>query len=105
MKCFKAGYESVQGHVGASPYRTAGSDDTTLGIHASCLLMMKRYLKEMTLLHNPINLSLSNLSFFITEAECLQRGTDWTFKSDRYSFVLKGLKGAGLMKTCLKYNL
>jgi hypothetical protein len=43
--------------------------------------------------------------FFITEAECLQRGTDWTFKSDRYSFVLKELKGAGLMKTCLKYNL
>jgi hypothetical protein len=45
MKYFKAGYESVQGHVGASPYRTAGSDDITLGIHESCLLMMKRYLK------------------------------------------------------------
>jgi hypothetical protein len=58
MKCFKAGYESVQGHVGASPYRTARSDDTTLGIHASCLLMMKRYLKEMTSLHNPTNCSV-----------------------------------------------
>jgi len=33
-----------------------------------------------------------NLSVFITEAECLLRGTDWIFKSDSYSFVLKRLK-------------
>ena len=31
------------------------------------------------------------LSVFKTEAECLLRGTNWVFKSDRYSFVLKGL--------------
>ena len=29
---------------------------------------------------------------FKTEAECLLRGTNWVFKSDRYSFVLKRLK-------------
>ena len=33
-----------------------------------------------------------NLSVFETEAECLLRGTSWVFKSDRYSFVIKGLK-------------
>ena len=38
-----------------------------------------------------ISLYSFNLSVFITEAECLLRGTDWVFKSDRYSFVLKGL--------------
>ena len=32
-----------------------------------------------------------NLPLFKTEAECLLRGTNWVFKSDRYSFVLKGL--------------
>ena len=32
-----------------------------------------------------------NLSVFITEAECLLRGTNWIFKSDRYIFVFKGL--------------
>ena len=32
-----------------------------------------------------------NLSVFKTEAECLLRGRKWVFKSDRYSFVLKGL--------------
>ena len=30
-----------------------------------------------------------NLSVFITETECLLRGTDWVFKSDGYSFALK----------------
>jgi len=28
---------------------------------------------------------------FYNGTECLLRGTDWVFKSDRYSFVLKGL--------------
>jgi len=28
------------------------------------------------------------LSGFITQAECLLRGTNWVFKSDRYSFAL-----------------
>jgi hypothetical protein len=37
------------------------------------------------------------LSVFITEAECLLRGTDWVFKSYRYSFVLKWL----ITDTCL----
>ena len=32
-----------------------------------------------------------NLSDFITEEECLLRGTNWVFKSDRYNFVLKGM--------------
>jgi hypothetical protein len=32
-----------------------------------------------------------NLSVFITETECLLRGTDWVFKSDVYGFALKGL--------------
>ena len=34
-----------------------------------------------------------NLSDFITEEECLLRGTNWVFKSDRYNFVLKGMVG------------
>jgi len=38
-----------------------------------------------------ISLYSINLSVFITEAECLLRGTNWVFKSDGYSFVLKGL--------------
>ena len=38
-----------------------------------------------------ISLYSINLPVFKTEAECLQRGTSWVFKSDRYSFVLKGL--------------
>jgi hypothetical protein len=29
--------------------------------------------------------------FYIRGRECLRRGTKWVFKSDRYSFVLKGL--------------
>ena len=32
-----------------------------------------------------------NLSVFITEAESFLSGTNWVFKLDRYSFVLKGL--------------
>jgi len=32
-----------------------------------------------------------NLSVFITEAECLLRGTDWVCKSDGYCFVLRRL--------------
>ena len=39
-----------------------------------------------------ISLYSINWSVFITEAECLLRGTDWVFKSDSYSFVLKRLK-------------
>jgi len=27
--------------------------------------------------------------------ECLLRGTDWVFKSDRYSFVIKWLMNGG----------
>ena len=38
-----------------------------------------------------ISLYSINWSVFITEAECLLRGTKWVFKSDRHSFVLKGL--------------
>jgi len=30
-------------------------------------------------------------SLFYNRAECLLRGTDWVFKCDRPSFVLKGL--------------
>ena len=39
-----------------------------------------------------ISLYSINSLVFINEAECLLRGTKWIFKSDRYSFVLKGLK-------------
>jgi len=38
-----------------------------------------------------ISLYSTNLSVFITDAECLLRGTDWVFISDSYSFALKGL--------------
>jgi len=38
-----------------------------------------------------ISLYSVNLSVFITEAECLLRGTDWVFESYRYTFVLKRL--------------
>jgi hypothetical protein len=38
-----------------------------------------------------ISLYNVNLSVFITEAECLLRGTNWVFKRYGYSFVLKGL--------------
>jgi hypothetical protein len=31
------------------------------------------------------------IGFYNRGKECLLRGTDWVFKSDRYSFVLKGL--------------
>jgi len=37
------------------------------------------------------SLHIINVSVFITDVECLLRGTDWGFKSDKYSFVLKGL--------------
>jgi hypothetical protein len=33
-----------------------------------------------------------DLSVFIAEAESVYCGTNWVFKSDRYSFVLKELK-------------
>ena len=36
------------------------------------------------------SISFSLIVFYI-EAECLLRGTDWVFKSDRYSFILRGL--------------
>ena len=39
-----------------------------------------------------ISLYSINLPVFITKAEGFLRGTNWIFKSDRYSFVLKGLK-------------
>jgi len=38
-----------------------------------------------------ISLYSIKLSVFITEAECLLRGTNWVFKSDGYSFILKRL--------------
>jgi hypothetical protein len=38
-----------------------------------------------------ISLYHINIIGFETEAECLLRGTDWVFKSDRYSFVLKAV--------------
>ena len=38
-----------------------------------------------------ISLHNINLSVFVTEAECLLRGTNWVFKSDSYSFLLLGL--------------
>ena len=38
-----------------------------------------------------ISLYSIDLSVFTTEAECLLRGTNSIFKSDSYSFVLKGL--------------
>ena len=38
-----------------------------------------------------ISLYSINLSVFITEPECLLRGTNWAFKSDSYSSVLNGL--------------
>ena len=37
---------------------------------------------------NKQRLFLYTLLTFISEAECLLRGTDWVFKCDRYSFVL-----------------
>ena len=39
-----------------------------------------------------ISLYSINLSVFITEAECLLRGTEGVFKLDSYTFVLKELK-------------
>ena len=39
-----------------------------------------------------IYLDSNHLSVFITVAECLLRGAAWVFKSDSYTFVLKGLK-------------
>jgi len=32
-----------------------------------------------------------NIGLYNRGRECLLRGTDWVFKSNRYSFVLKGL--------------
>ena len=46
-----------------------------------------------------ISLYSINLSVFKTEAECLLRGTKWVFKSDKYSFVLKGLKYSGVNRS------
>jgi hypothetical protein len=43
-----------------------------------------------------------NLSVFITEAECLLRGTDLVFKSDSYSFVLKKLMFCSLQMKILQ---
>jgi hypothetical protein len=44
-----------------------------------------------------ISLYSINLFVSITEAECLLRGTNWVFKSDGYSFVLKGLHWISFM--------
>jgi hypothetical protein len=38
-----------------------------------------------------ISLYSINLSVFITEAECLLRGTNWVIKSESYGFALQGL--------------
>ena len=32
------------------------------------------------------------IGFYNRDEKSLQRGTDWVFKSDRYTFVLRGLK-------------
>jgi len=39
-----------------------------------------------------ISLYSIHLPVFITEAECLLRGTNWAFKSYRHSLVLQMLK-------------
>ena len=41
------------------------------------------------------SLHSNKLAVFITEAECFLRGTNWVFKLDRYSSVLKGLMYLG----------
>jgi hypothetical protein len=41
-----------------------------------------------------ITLHSISLLVFITEAECLQRGTDWDFKLDGYSLFLKWLRSS-----------
>ena len=46
-----------------------------------------------------------NLPLFKTAAECLLRGTNWVFKSDRYSFVLKGIMHDTKSSTCSKIEL
>ena len=51
-------------------------------------LMCFAWISEQTAI---ISLYSIKLSVFIIEAECLLRGTNWAFKSDRHSFVLKGL--------------
>ena len=48
-------------------------------------LMCFAWISEQTAI---ISLYSINLSLFITEAECLLRGTDWVFKPDSYIFVL-----------------
>jgi len=49
-----------------------------------------------------ISLYNINLSLFLTETECLLRGTDWVFKSDGYSFVLKGLMWGHVAESFLR---
>ena len=51
-----------------------------------------------------ISLYSIKLSVFITVTECLLRGTKWVFKSDRYSFVLKGLIQFPLYQASWKSN-
>jgi len=53
-----------------------------------------------------ISLYRINWLVFITEAECLLRGTNWVFTSDSYSFVLKRLTVASdASKGIYKYIL
>ena len=53
-----------------------------------------------------ISLYSINLPVFLTEAECLLRGTDWVFKPDRQSFVLKGLSVLQKhLPACLEHDL
>ena len=39
-------------------------------------------------------------SFYNRDEKCLLRGTDWVFKKDRYSFVLKGLMANSVIQIC-----
>jgi DNA integrity scanning protein DisA with diadenylate cyclase activity len=54
------------------------------------------WISEQTVI---ISLYSTNLSVFITEADCLLRGTNWVFKLDRYTLVLKRVNYI----FCLKY--
>jgi hypothetical protein len=52
--------------------------------------MCVAWISEQTVIISPYSF---NLTVFITRGrECLLRGTNWVFKPDKYSFVLKGLK-------------
>jgi hypothetical protein len=62
---------------------------TEIPCSAHIAFMCIVWISEQTAIISLYNI---NLSVFITEAECLLRGTDWVFKSDSYRFVLKRLR-------------